>query len=68
MTTNDGRTMFKYRTHMTDIKFNYKNKEDYVMELWKCDSCQTAIELQSHILWCPAYQELRGGKDIKGLP
>ena len=32
--------------------------------LWQCDSCQTSIETQSHIMWCPAYSELRVGKDI----
>ena len=32
--------------------------------LWQCDSCQTSIESQSHIMWCPSYSELREGKDI----
>ena len=49
---------------MTNVKFNYKNDQNYSRELWKCDSCMSAIETQSHILYCPAYQELREGKSI----
>ena len=49
---------------MTDVKFNYKNDKQNRQELWRCDSCQTAIDTQSHILWCPSYKELRSGKDI----
>ena len=49
---------------MTDVKFNYKSDKKFSNELWKCDSRGTAIETQSHILWCPAYQELRAGKSI----
>ena len=29
-----------------------------------CDSCKRAIESQSHLLWCPAYQHLREGKSL----
>ena len=55
----DAQTFFKFRTNMTNIKYNYKHNENYARELWKCDSCMTAIDTQSHILWCPAYLELR---------
>ena len=64
MTMKEAQTLFKYRTHMTNVKFNYKNDKNNRQELWRCDSCQSAIDTQSHILWCPSYKELRNGKDI----
>ena len=64
MTMIDAQTWFKYRAHMTEIKYNYKNDPKFSKELWKCDSCMSAIETQSHILWCPAYQELRAGQSM----
>ena len=64
MNIEDARTKFKLRTHMLDVKFNYKHMPKNEKSLWQCDSCQTAIETQSHIMWCPSYSELREGKDI----
>ena len=49
---------------MTDVKFNYKNVKNNRQELWRCDSCQSAIDTQSHILWCLAYKLLRAGKSM----
>ena len=49
---------------MLKIKFNFKNTPAYSNTNWRCDSCEKAIDTQSHILWCPAYSELRIGKDI----
>ena len=49
---------------MLKFKYNYKNDPINKASLWNCDSCQSAIETQVHILWCPAYSELRQGKDI----
>ena len=60
----DARILFKYRSKMLDFKFNYKNDVIYSKEMWSCDSCQSAIESQDHILWCPAYVDLREGKSI----
>ena len=60
-----ARTFFKYRSQIFDFKFNYKNNPQHSKELWKCDSCQSAIETQDHILWCPAYVALREGKSLK---
>ena len=59
------RLKFRLETKMVDAKFNFKNKKNYARELWQCDSCENAIESQSHLLWCPAYQQLREGKDLK---
>ena len=60
----DVRTKFHLRTKMVDAKLNFENKKNYSHELWLCDSCETSIESQSHLLWCPAYQNLREGKDL----
>ena len=65
MNLEDARTKFKLRTKMLDVKFNYKHMPRNEKSLWKCDSCQTSIETQSHIMWCPSYSELRAGKDIQ---
>ena len=62
---DDARTLFKYRSKMLDFKFNYKSNPTHSKDLWKCDSCQSAIESQDHILWCPAYIDLRNGKSIE---
>ena len=47
------------------VKFNYKSDPKHSSDLWKCSSCQTSIETQDHVLWCPSYAALREGKDIK---
>ena len=64
MTLENARVKFKIRTEMLNLKFNYKHMPQNEKTLWQCDSCQSSIETQSHIMWCPAYRELRVGKDI----
>ena len=49
---------------MLNIKFNYKNDKLNAKELWNYDSCQSAIETQDHIIWCPAYADLREDKSL----
>ena len=49
---------------MMDFKDNFRNRKDYSYDLWLCDSCETAIESHSHVLWCRAYRELRENKDL----
>ena len=61
---DEVRTLFRTRTMMIDVKDNLRNRKDYSEDLWVCDSCETAIESQSHVLWCPAYRELRENKDL----
>ena len=58
------RTQFRIRTRMLDFKFNFKNKNAYAEQNWMCDSCEKAVETQSHVLWCPAYQSLRQDKNL----
>jgi len=59
------RTKFKFRTMMTQhVKMNYSSMPKYSEDLWKCDSCRTKIDTQSHVLWCPSYSNLREGKNL----
>ena len=46
-------------------KFNFKNTKDYQESSWLCDSCESAISTNSHVLWCEAYRELREGLNIE---
>ena len=59
----NARTMFRIRSSMVDVKFNYKNDKRYSHELWKCEGCKSAIETQSHIINCPAFANFKGKKD-----
>ena len=61
----NAREMFKFRSRMFNVKWNYKSDPKYSSDLWKCSSCQSAIETQNHVLFCPAYSTLREGKDVK---
>ena len=47
---------------MLEVKDNYKGK--YKTTTLNCDSCLSSYETQDHILFCPAYIELRKDKDI----
>ena len=60
----ETRTMFQARCKMFQCKMNYSNDPKYKRELWLCDSCQSSIDTQSHVMVCPAYQILREGKDM----
>ena len=63
MKISQSRTNFQMRSKMLDIKFNYSAK--YEKDLWLCDTCCSAIETQSHMVFCPAYASFREGKDLK---
>ena len=64
MNVTEARLNFKMRSHMLNVKFNYSHDKNHSKDLWKCDSCETSIDTQSHILWCPSYSDLRIGKNI----
>ena len=62
---SDARTKFKYRTKMTQyVKMNYSSSAQYAEDLWRCQSCQSKIDTQSHVLWCSSYSSLREGKNL----
>ena len=65
LSLSDARINFKVRSRMLNVKLNYKNDPMNSASLWRCDSCQTGqIESQDHVLYCPAYADLRVDKDI----
>ena len=62
---SDARTKFKHRTQMSQyVKMNFSSDVKYAEELWRCNSCETSIDSQSHVLWCPSYASLREGKHL----
>ena len=64
MATVISRAMFAYRTKMFPCKMNFSSSEAFKAQIWMCDSCQSQIDSQSHVMFCPAYKKLREGKDI----
>ena len=64
MTLQQARMQFKLRTHMTICRMNFSNDMENRQSLWKCNSCETNIDTQSHIFFCPAYKTLREGKSL----
>ena len=49
---------------MFKCKMNFMNDPVYKAEMWRCNSCETCIDSQSHILYCQAYKEQREGKSM----
>ena len=64
MSMHSARMHFKIRSRMFPCKMNFLNDPKNRADMWRCDSCRTCIDSQSHILYCPAYQELRVGKSL----
>ena len=64
MSLRNARMFFRIRSHMIDTKFNQKSDQKFAKELWKCNYCKN-IETQSHITWCPVFESLRDGKNLK---
>ena len=60
----DARIKFSLRSSMVNCKMNYRSDGENMATLWKCSSCETFIDSQAHLKWCPAYADLRAGKDI----
>ena len=60
-----ARMIFKNRAKMIQhVKMNFSNDPIYRKELWQCNSCCSNIDTMSHVLWCPAYANLRENRDI----
>ena len=59
---NQVRTKFKLRSRMVEVKNNFKGGRTAVNLL--CDSCESSLETQDHILFCPAYSDLRIDMDL----
>ena len=61
---NEARAMFRSHSMMLECKMNYSSDPKFSKELWLCDSCQKAIDTQSHVMICSAYSKLREGRDV----
>ena len=56
--------MFRVNSGLFPCKMNFRSDPRYSRELWLCDSCESQVDSMSHVTVCPAYQQLREGKDI----
>ena len=63
MKVKDARENFRLRTKMFKCKMNQSSDPTNRATLWKCTGC-ACVDTQAHIMWCPAYQELREGKSL----
>ena len=63
LTLSEARTLFRVRTRMIKCKMNQSGDRKNKASLWKCGECGY-IDSQSHIIHCPAYQDIREGKDL----
>ena len=63
-TLKNARTLFKFRVDMYESKMNYKNKPEYKAEKYLCDSCESEVDLSTHVLYCPSYASLRENKSL----
>ena len=63
MNMHDARLNFRIRTKMINCKMNQSSDRKNKETLWKCDGCGN-IDSRKHILWCPAFRDLRKGKSM----
>ena len=61
---SSARIIFRFRAELIEAKMNFKSKQEYRREGYLCDSCETEIDENTHVLFCPAFKELREGKDV----
>ena len=61
-TLKNARVLFRFRVDLIEAKMNFKQK--YQKEGLLCDSCETKIDENTHILHCPSYFLLRQNRNI----
>ena len=64
MSMYDARINFSLRARTFPCKMNTMNNPKFKAEMWRCDSCESCIDSQSHLLYCPAYKDLREGRTL----
>ena len=57
LSLSQARTKFKLRSRMLEVKNNFQGGRDKTKLL--CAACETCVETQDHILFCPSYNNLR---------
>ena len=66
----EARELFKIKSHMIKLRGNYKNMPSNKAAGWLCIGCNSAIEVNSHIMTCNFYEDDKSGLDLdtdKGL-
>ena len=63
MDLNKARLFFRIRTRMIKCRMNQSSDRGNSAALWRCSACGY-VDSQSHLLHCPAFQELREGKSL----
>ena len=58
------RALFRFRVELFQAKLNFKQNREYKQENYLCDSCQSKIDENVHVLFCDSYRSLREGLDI----
>ena len=60
----NARTIFRFRVDLFEAKSNFKHKPDYKKEKYLCDSCESEIDVNTHVLFCPSYSMLREERNL----
>ena len=60
----NARRLFRFRVDLFEAKLNFKNNPQYRAEKYLCDSCESEIDQNTHVLFCSSYSALREGKDL----
>ena len=64
MSLQQARTLFSIRAEvLPTIQMNFKNKPEYVQNLWKCKCGED--DVQSHLIYCRSYEHLREGLNLE---
>ena len=58
------REMFRIRTNMNELKGNFKHSKKNLKTGVLCVACGLEEEVNSHVLDCPMYVDLKQGKDF----
>ena len=60
----NARVLFKHRSDMFDSKLNFKNNVEFKKNNYMCDSCESEVDDNLHVLYCESYKDLRKGKNL----
>ena len=63
-TLYNARILFRFRAEIFEAKKNFSHKPEYKREKFLCDSCESEIDENTHVLFCHAYKSLRDNISI----
>ena len=63
-TLSNVRILFRFRVDLYEAKMNFKHKPEYKAEKYLCDSCESEVDVNTHVLFCPSYATLRENKSL----